>query len=128
MRISNKWIKHFKNILNAKQALNGDERVALAKTNGKHDIEQLNALNNAQQDGFKGRIDQSNDLNQIQQIVDEAKALNRVMDQLSQEITGNEGRTKGSTNYVNADNKLNKCMMKRLIKRNKHLINRQVKT
>ncbi|HDF2639680.1 TPA: GA module-containing protein, partial [Staphylococcus aureus] len=54
-------------------------------------------------DGFKGRIDQSNDLNQIQQIVDEAKALNRVMDQLSQEITGNEGRTKGSTNYVNAD-------------------------
>lgn len=91
------------NILNAKQALNGDERVALAKTNGKHDIEQLNALNNAQQDGFKGRIDQSNDLNQIQQIVDEAKALNRVMDQLSQEITGNEGRTKGSTNYVNAD-------------------------
>ncbi|MBZ6511301.1 hyperosmolarity resistance protein Ebh [Staphylococcus aureus] len=91
------------NILNAKQALNGDERVALAKTNGKHDIEQLNALNNAQQDGFKGRIDQSNDLNQIQQIVDEAKALNRVMDQLSQGITGNEGRTKGSTNYVNAD-------------------------
>ncbi|NOM82719.1 FIVAR domain-containing protein, partial [Klebsiella pneumoniae] len=48
-------------------------------------------------------IDQSNDLNQIQQIVDEAKALNRAMDQLSQEITGNEGRTKGSTNYVNAD-------------------------
>ncbi|HCY7711387.1 TPA: GA module-containing protein, partial [Staphylococcus aureus] len=91
------------NILNAKQALNGDERVALAKTNGKHDIEQLNALNNAQQDGFKGRIDQSNDLNQIQQIVDEAKALNRVMDQLSQGITGNEGRTKGSANYVNAD-------------------------
>ncbi|WRN71770.1 FIVAR domain-containing protein [Staphylococcus aureus] len=42
-------------------------------------------------------------LNQIQQIVDEAKALNRAMDQLSQEITGNEGRTKGSTNYVNAD-------------------------
>ncbi|SQE61377.1 Putative Staphylococcal surface anchored protein [Staphylococcus aureus] len=91
------------NILNAKQALNGDERVALAKTNGKHDIDQLNALNNAQQDGFKGRIDQSNDLNQIQQIVDEAKALNRAMDQLSQEITDNEGRTKGSTNYVNAD-------------------------
>ncbi len=91
------------NILNVKQALNGDERVALAKTNGKHDIDQLNALNNAQQDGFKGRIDQSNDLNQIQQIVDEAKALNRVMDQLSQEITGNEGRTKGSTNYVNSD-------------------------
>ncbi|MBR8935441.1 hyperosmolarity resistance protein Ebh, partial [Staphylococcus aureus] len=91
------------NILNAKQALNGDERVALAKTNGKHDIDQLNALNNAQQDGFKGRIDQSNDLNQIQQIVDEAKALNRAMNQLSQEITGNEGRTKGSTNYVNAD-------------------------
>ncbi|SBA12029.1 Putative Staphylococcal surface anchored protein [Staphylococcus aureus] len=91
------------NILNAKQALNGDERVALAKTNGKHDIDQLNALNNAQQDGFKSRIDQSNDLNQIQQIVDEAKALNRAMNQLSQEITGNEGRTKGSTNYVNAD-------------------------
>ncbi|MBR9003598.1 hyperosmolarity resistance protein Ebh, partial [Staphylococcus aureus] len=91
------------NILNAKQALNGDKRVALAKTNGKHDIDQLNALNNAQQDGFKGRIDQSNDLNQIQQIVDEAKALNRAMVQLSQEITGNEGRTKGSTNYVNAD-------------------------
>ncbi|HHA5986414.1 TPA: DUF1542 domain-containing protein, partial [Staphylococcus aureus] len=91
------------NILNAKQVLNGDERVALAKTNGKHDIDQLNALNNAQQDGFKGRIDQSNDLNQIQQIVDEAKALNRAMNQLSQEITGNEGRTKGSTNYVNAD-------------------------
>ncbi len=91
------------NILNVKQALNGDERVALAKTNGKHDIDQLNALNNAQQDGFKGRIDQSNDLNQIQQIVDEAKALNRAMDQLSQEITGNEGRTKGSTNYVNSD-------------------------
>ncbi|HCC4400839.1 TPA: GA module-containing protein, partial [Staphylococcus aureus] len=91
------------NILNAKQALTGDERVALAKTNGKHDIDQLNALNNAQQDGFKGRIDQSDDLNQIQQIVDEAKALNRAMNQLSQEITGNEGRTKGSTNYVNAD-------------------------
>lgn len=91
------------NILNAKQALTGDERVALAKTNGKHDIDQLNALNNAQQDGFKGRIDQSDDLNQIQQIVDEATALNRAMNQLSQEITGNEGRTKGSTNYVNAD-------------------------
>lgn len=91
------------NILNAKQTLTGDERVALAKTNGKHDIDQLNALNNAQQDGFKGRIDQSDDLNQIQQIVDEAKALNRAMNQLSQEITGNEGRTKGSTNYVNAD-------------------------
>lgn len=91
------------NILNAKQALTGDERVALAKTNGKHDIDQLNALNNAQQDGFKGRIDQSDDLNQIQQIVAEAKALNRAMNQLSQEITGNEGRTKGSTNYVNAD-------------------------
>ncbi|KMR97797.1 GA module-containing protein, partial [Staphylococcus aureus] len=37
------------------------------------------------------------------QIVDEAKALNHAMDQLSQEITDNEGRTKGSTNYVNAD-------------------------
>ncbi|RZH76859.1 GA module-containing protein, partial [Staphylococcus aureus] len=59
------------NMLNEKQALKGDERVALAKTNGKHDIDQLNAVNNAQQDGFKGRIDQSNDLNQIQQIVDE---------------------------------------------------------
>lgn len=94
------------NILNAKQALNGDERVALAKTNGKHDIDQLNALNNAQQDGFKGRIDQSNDLNQIQQIVEEAKALNRAMNQLSQEITANEGRTKGSTNYVNADSQV----------------------
>ncbi|HDP2781440.1 TPA: hyperosmolarity resistance protein Ebh [Staphylococcus aureus] len=91
------------NVTSKEHALNGDERVALAKTNGKHDIDQLNALNNAQQDGFKGRIDQSNDLNQIQQIVDEAKALNRAMDQLSQEITGNEGRTKGSTNYVNAD-------------------------
>ncbi|SAO56897.1 cell wall associated fibronectin-binding protein [Staphylococcus aureus] len=91
------------NVNSAKQALNGDERVALAKTNGKHDIDQLNTLNNAQQDGFKGRIDQSNDLNEIKQIVDEAKALNRAMNQLSQEITGNEGRTKGSTNYVNAD-------------------------
>ncbi|MDN8771468.1 hypothetical protein Q0M81_13255, partial [Staphylococcus aureus] len=87
----------------SKQEINGDERVALAKTNCKHDIDQINALNNSQQDGFKGRIDQSNELNQIQQIVDEAKALNRAMDQLSQEITGNEGRTKGSTNYVNAD-------------------------
>ncbi|WP_176718967.1 GA module-containing protein, partial [Staphylococcus aureus] len=37
------------------------------------------------------------------QIVDEAKALNRAMNQLSQEITGKEGRTKGSTHYVNAD-------------------------
>ncbi len=47
---------------------------------------------------LKVASDQSNDLNQIQQIVDEAKALNRSMSQLSQEITGNEGRTKGSTN------------------------------
>ncbi len=104
------------NILNAKQALNGDERVALAKTNGKHDIDQLNALNNAQQDGFKGRIDQSNDLNQIQQIVDEAKALNRAMDQLSQEITGNEGRTKGSTNYVNADTQVKQVYDEAVVK------------
>ncbi|MCG9839116.1 GA module-containing protein [Staphylococcus argenteus] len=91
------------NILNAKQALNGDERVEIAKTNGKHDIDQLNALNHAQQDAFKGRIDQSNDLTEIQQIIDEANTLNSAMDQLSQEITGNEGRTKGSTNYVNSD-------------------------
>ncbi|MGZ1885642.1 DUF1542 domain-containing protein, partial [Staphylococcus argenteus] len=91
------------NILNAKQALNGDERVEIAKTNGKHDIDQLNALNHAQQDAFKGRIDQSNDLTEIQQIIDEANSLNSAMDQLSQEITGNEGRTKGSTNYVNSD-------------------------
>ncbi|GJF43965.1 hypothetical protein SA19061_10550 [Staphylococcus argenteus] len=91
------------NILNAKQALNGDERVEIAKTNGKHDIDQLNALNHAQQDAFKGRIDQSNDLTEIQQIIDEANTLNSAMDQLSQEITGNEGRTKGSKNYVNSD-------------------------
>lgn len=91
------------NILNAKQALNGDERVEIAKANGKHDIDQLNALNHAQQDAFKGRIDQSNDLTEIQQIIDEANTLNSAMDQLSQEITGNEGRTKGSTNYVNSD-------------------------
>ncbi|MBE2142418.1 GA module-containing protein, partial [Staphylococcus argenteus] len=91
------------NILNAKQALNGDERVEIAKTNGKHDIDQLNALNHAQQDAFKGRIDHSNNLTEIQQIIDEANSLNSAMDQLSQEITGNEGRTKGSTNYVNSD-------------------------
>ncbi len=115
------------NILNAKQALNGDERVALAKTNGKHDIDQLNALNNAEQDGFKGRIDQSNDLNQIQQIVDEAKALNGAMDQLSQEITGNEERTKVARTMSMQIHKSNKYMMKRLIKRNKHLINRLAK-
>lgn len=97
------------NILNAKQALNGDERVAIAKTNGKHDIDQLNALNHAQQDRFKGRINQSNYLNEIQQIVNEAKVLNSSMGQLSQDISENEGRTKGSTNYVNADTQLKRA-------------------
>ncbi len=101
MRISNKVDQALQNILNAKQALNGDERVALAKTNGKHDIDQLNALNNAQQDGFKGRIDQSNDLNQIQQIVVRLRHL--MVQSIRSQITDNEGRTKGSTNYVNAD-------------------------
>ncbi|MDN8864783.1 hypothetical protein Q0N06_13835, partial [Staphylococcus aureus] len=48
-------------------------------------------------------IDQSNYLNQIKQKVYEAKALKRAMYQYSQEITGNEGRTKGSTNYDNAE-------------------------
>ncbi|WP_219335786.1 FIVAR domain-containing protein, partial [Neisseria gonorrhoeae] len=62
----------------------------------------MNALNNAQQDGFKGRIDQSNDLNQIQQIVDEAKALNHAMDQLSQAIN-DKAQTLADGNYLNAD-------------------------
>ncbi len=39
-------------------------------------------------------INQTIFFNQIQQIVDEAEALNRAMDQLSQEITGNEEREK----------------------------------
>ena len=116
------------NILNAKQALNGDERVALAKTNGKHDIDQLNALNNAQQDGFKGRIDQSNDLNQIQQIVDEAKALNRAMINCHKKSLAMKDARKVARTMSMQIHKSNKYMMKRLIKRNKHLINRLVKT
>ncbi|KMS25472.1 hypothetical protein, partial [Staphylococcus aureus] len=53
-----------------------------------------------QEDRIKGYDNPHNDLNQLQQMVDEAKALNRVMDKWSKKNTDNEGRTKGSTNYV----------------------------
>ncbi len=96
----------YQDIQQTKEALNGDERVAEAKTQANQAIDQLNAINDSQHQSLVERINQSNDLNEIQQIVDESTSLNTVMNQLQQTITNNEASTKNSGNYINAEAQL----------------------
>ncbi len=96
----------YQDIQQTKQALNGDERVAEAKTQANQAIDQLNAINDSQHQSLVERVNQSNDLNEIQQIVDEATSLNTVMNQLQQTINDNEASTKNSGNYINAEAQL----------------------
>ncbi|WP_422635971.1 DUF1542 domain-containing protein [Staphylococcus pasteuri] len=96
----------YQDIQQTKQALNGDERVAEAKTQANQAIDQLNAINDSQHQSLVERVNQSNDLNEIQQIVDEATSLNTVMNQLKQTINDNEASTKNSGNYINAEAQL----------------------
>ncbi|WP_415918579.1 DUF1542 domain-containing protein [Staphylococcus warneri] len=93
-------------INNAKQDLNGDEKVAESQKQAKQTIDQLQHLNQAQHQSLIEQVEQSQDLNNINQIVDDAKALNQAMNDLQNAVVNSEGPTKTSGNYINADTSL----------------------
>ncbi|WP_422936779.1 DUF1542 domain-containing protein [Staphylococcus warneri] len=93
-------------IENAKHDLNGDEKVAEAKANATQNIDQLTALNEAQHQAINNRINNANDLNDIQSIVNEANKLNHAMTELQQAVNDNNEPTKQTGNYLNADTQL----------------------
>lgn len=93
-------------IENAKHDLNGDEKVAEAKANAAQQLDQLTALNQAQHQAIIDSINNSNDVNDIQNIVNEATTLNHAMNELQQAVNDNNEPTKQSGNYINADTQL----------------------
>lgn len=93
-------------IENAKHDLNGDEKVTEAKANAAQQLDQLTALNQAQHQAIIDSINNSNDVNDIQNIVNEATTLNHAMNELQQAVNDNNEPTKQSGNYINADTQL----------------------
>ncbi|MEJ7493335.1 hypothetical protein, partial [Staphylococcus lugdunensis] len=67
------------NVQSAKQALNGDRNVEIAKTNAKNALEQLTSLNNAQKAALTTQIDNAPTIANVEQVSNTATQLNQAM-------------------------------------------------
>lgn len=85
----------------AKQELNGDERLRVAKQNANTAIDALTQLNTPQKAKLKEQVGQANRLDDVQSVQTNGQALNNAMKGLRDSIA-NETTVKGSQNYTDA--------------------------
>lgn len=85
----------------AKQELNGDERLRVAKQNANTAIDALTQLNTPQKAKLKEQVGQANRLEDVQSVQTNGQALNNAMKGLRDSIA-NETTVKASQNYTDA--------------------------
>ncbi len=86
----------------AKSALNGDEKLAVAKQTAKSDIGRLTDLNNAQRTVANAEVDQAPNLAAVTAAKNKATSLNTAMGNLKQAIADKDA-TKATVNFTDAD-------------------------
>lgn len=87
---------------NTKTALDGNHRLEEAQQNANQTITNLPNLNNAQKTAEKQLVNQSNTLEQVQQHLQTAQALDNAMGALRQSIA-NKDQVKSESKYLNED-------------------------
>lgn len=85
----------------AKQELNGDERLRVAKQNANTAIDALTQLNTLQKAKLKEQVGQANRLEDVQSVQTNGQSLNNAMKGLRDSIA-NETTVKASQNYTDA--------------------------
>ncbi|WP_424842390.1 hyperosmolarity resistance protein Ebh [Staphylococcus pasteuri] len=90
------------NVQSAKQALNGDRNVEIAKTNAKNALEHLTSLNNAQKAALTTQIENAPTVANVEQVSNTATQLNQAMAKLQQGINDNNDVLQ-SVDYTDAD-------------------------
>ncbi|WP_374955507.1 hyperosmolarity resistance protein Ebh [Staphylococcus sp. UMB0328] len=85
-----------------KAALNGAQNLIQAKETAKHDIGQMNHLNQNQINALNDQVQQANDIAAVNALKDSATSLNTVMGQLKDTIA-NHNDVQQSVNYTDAD-------------------------
>ncbi|MBW0794029.1 GA module-containing protein, partial [Pseudomonas aeruginosa] len=85
----------------AKQELNGDERLRVAKQNANTAIDALTQLNTPQKAKLKEQVGQANRLEDVQTVQTNGQALNNAMKGLRDSIA-NETTIKAGQNYTDA--------------------------
>lgn len=85
----------------AKQELNGDERLRVAKQNANTAIDALTQLNTPQKAKLKEQVGQANRLEDVQSVQTNGQSLNNAMKGLRYSIA-NETTVKASQNYTDA--------------------------
>lgn len=88
-------------IIDAKNNLNGAEKLQNARNNVKHILENLEHLNNAQKDAFNNMVDNENSRDNLDIIINKAKEVDKAMKHLIDEIADNLD-IKHSVNYSEA--------------------------
>ncbi|EZX76656.1 extracellular matrix-binding protein ebh, partial [Staphylococcus aureus DICM09/00997-9HST2] len=86
----------------AKDALNGEAKLATEKQNAKDAVNAMTHLNDAQKQALNGQIDQSPEIATVTQVKQTATSLDQAMNQLSQAIN-DKTQTLADGNYLNAD-------------------------
>ena len=113
-------------IMDAKNNLNGAEKLQNAKNNVKHILESLEHLNNAQKDAFNNMIDNENSRDNLDTIINKAKEVDKAMKHLIDEIADNLD-IKHSVNDSEASPD-KKSAYDELVKKAKDLINKGIGT
>ncbi|WP_270668739.1 DUF1542 domain-containing protein, partial [Staphylococcus hominis] len=113
-------------IINAKNNLNGVEKLQNAKNNVKHILESLEHLNHAQKDAFNNMIDNENSRDNLDTIINKAKEVDKAMKHLIDEIADNLD-IKHSVNYSEASPD-KKSVYDELVKKAEDLINKGIGT
>ena len=113
-------------IIDAKNNLNGAEKLQNARNNVKHILENLEHLNNAQKDAFNNMVDNENSRDNLDIIINKAKEVDKAMKHLIDEIADNLD-IKHSVNYSEASPD-KKSAYDELIKKAEDLINKGIGT
>ena len=89
-------------IVDAKQALNGDQKLNDTKTNAQQYLGTLTHLTDAQRQAFEANVNQANNIADVNQIKQEAQSLDGAMDQLNT-LVNNQPTVQATQNYLDAD-------------------------
>ena len=89
-------------IVDAKQALNGDQKLNDTKTNAQQYLGKLTHLTDAQRQAFEANVNQANNIADVNQIKQEAQSLDGAMDQLNT-LVNNQPTVQVTQNYLDAD-------------------------
>ena len=93
-------------IIDTKDALNGEERLAKAKAKAQEYVQTLSNLNNAQRKVAENSITNSEDLNSLAESISKVTELNKAMEDLHNALISNATPVHASVNYINADEDL----------------------